>query len=336
MLKRWSLALTIMLCTQLAAAETVLKASIWLPPTHPLVKDVLVPWAKSVQDATAGSVKVVIDEAPTPGPAQYDMLREGKVDIVAVPNSYAAERFSVYQLVEMPLLTPSAEIMSVAYWRTYQKVIQGKVDEYQDVHLLSLFTHGPGEFWNVKWPIVNFEDLDGLKLRVPGGAISRMLRNMGVVSVQAPTSAARNLLETKVVDGVVFPMETALTLKLAPPIRYVSTVPGGFYNVGFYLAINRQAWEKLSPAERGAIERVSGEKFARLAGQAWDQADSAAAKRLREVGIEANEVGSELKNELIRRSLQLRAQLTEQLAGKGIDAKAFLAELEVQLAALRK
>ena len=47
-----------------ADAETTLRVSNWLPPSHPIVKDILAPWGEQVAEATDGRVKVEIMASP--------------------------------------------------------------------------------------------------------------------------------------------------------------------------------------------------------------------------------------------------------------------------------
>ena len=57
-----------------AAQETTLRLSNWLPMSHPIVKDIVVPWAEAVEEATGGRVAVQILDAPLgPPPAHFDL-----------------------------------------------------------------------------------------------------------------------------------------------------------------------------------------------------------------------------------------------------------------------
>ena len=48
-----------------AHAQTTLRVSNWLPPSHPIVRDILTPWGQQVEAATKGRVKVEIMAAPS-------------------------------------------------------------------------------------------------------------------------------------------------------------------------------------------------------------------------------------------------------------------------------
>lgn len=62
----------------------------WLPPTHPLAKLGFEPWAKSVEAASKGSIKVALFPAQQLGkaPDHYDMARDGIADLTWVNPGY--------------------------------------------------------------------------------------------------------------------------------------------------------------------------------------------------------------------------------------------------------
>ncbi|MBR9829499.1 MAG: ABC transporter substrate-binding protein, partial [Oceanospirillales bacterium] len=73
---------TIVLLASTAQAETRLTMSSWLPSGHPLVKDVMKPWAESVEEVTNGRVKVIMLPSALGHPkVHYDIAREGQADI---------------------------------------------------------------------------------------------------------------------------------------------------------------------------------------------------------------------------------------------------------------
>jgi len=65
-----------------AFADTVLTMNSWLPPTHPQVAELFVPWAADIEKATEGRVKINILPAPLgPPPAAFDLAKNGIADI---------------------------------------------------------------------------------------------------------------------------------------------------------------------------------------------------------------------------------------------------------------
>ena len=81
-----------------------LKFAHWLPGSHPLAKLGFEPWAKSVESASNGSIKVVLFPAQQLGKAadHYDMARDGIADMSWVSPGYHAGRFPVFAAAELP------------------------------------------------------------------------------------------------------------------------------------------------------------------------------------------------------------------------------------------
>ena len=78
----------------MARAEIVLTLNNWLPPTHPQVADLFVPWAADIERVTEGRVKVQILPAPLgPPSASFDLAKNGVTDIGFAVMGYTPGRF---------------------------------------------------------------------------------------------------------------------------------------------------------------------------------------------------------------------------------------------------
>ena len=107
--------------SSLASAQTVLRFSNWLPPTHPITTQILQPWAANIEKATEGRVKVQFLPALGRPPAHFDLVRDGVADMALSVHAYTADRFPSAYGVTLPGYADDAESASVAYWRTYEK-----------------------------------------------------------------------------------------------------------------------------------------------------------------------------------------------------------------------
>ncbi|MEC7760624.1 MAG: TRAP transporter substrate-binding protein [Pseudomonadota bacterium] len=263
-----------------AMAETLTVAN-WLPPSHPLVTDVIVPLTEQIAEATGGDVTANILPAPLgPPPAHFDFAVNGVADITFGVQGYSPGRFKTTNLAELPFLGESAEDISVAYWRVWDAMLKD-AGEYDDVKVLAVFTHGPGEIFTKEEDMTTPDALDGVKLRVGGGIVHEIATTLGAVPVEGPSSKAYELLSQGVADGILFPYESVAFFNLIPQLDTGTTVPGGLYNTSFYIVLNKAKWDSLSPETQEAIDGVTGEALARMAGQMWDKVDAA--------GIEAME-----------------------------------------------
>lgn len=226
------------LATGDARAETTLRVSNWLPPSHPIVRDILVPWGEQVEKETDGRVTVEIMAAPIgKPPAQLDLIRNGAADVGYGVHGYTPGRFKLTQLVELPFLSDSAQALSVAYWKVHQAMLAGAA-EHDGVHLLTLFTHGPGMIFTTGKPVTRIGDTQGLKMRIGGGVVAEVAKRLGMVGVQAPSPQVYEILSNGVADGILFPAESVPFFRIDEIVRHGTAVPGGLYNTSFFVIMN--------------------------------------------------------------------------------------------------
>lgn len=257
-----------------SAQETVLRMSSWLPKSHPIVKDMMVPWAEQVKDATNGRVEVQILDAPLgPPPAHFDLAANGVVDLTFGVHGYTPGRFTLTEIAELPFLADSSESLSVAFWRVYESKL-AQADEHRGTKVLGVFTHGPGMLFTKGRAVSPIAELKGAKIRVAGSVTNKLAEGLGMVSIQAPAPQSYEILSGGVADGIFFPAESVPFFKLETLLDTALRAPGGLYNVSFFFVMNKAKFDGLSDEDKAAIDKVSGEAFARLAGKAWDAADA--------------------------------------------------------------
>lgn len=312
------------------AQEVTLRLSNWLPPSHPVVKDIMVPWAEQVKEATEGRVAVQILDAPLgPPPAHFDLVASGAADLGFSAHSYTPGRFALTEIAELPFLTPSSEANSVALWNVWSQMLADK-GEHAGVKVLGLFGHGPGYLFTTERAVSPLEELKGAKIRVAGAVTDQLVRGLDMVSVQAPSSESYELLSNGVADGITFPYESVPFFKLDGLVKHGLRVPGGMYNVSFFFVMNQARFDSLSEADRAAIEKVSGEALAHLAGKAWDTADAAGLAAL--VGKVAFHDATEAEIATFKTDADaIYDRVRQNYAAKGVDFDAALALFQSEL-----
>ncbi len=314
-----------------AHSQTTLTMSSWVSPQHLLTKDVLTVWAQNVEKATNGRVKFqMLAKHPSAAPGTFDAVRDGLVDVSFVTASYTPARHVLPLLPELPGGGATAEINSVAFSRIHWKYFQ-QVGEYKGVKLLGVFTHGPGQMFNIKRPINKVEDLSGLKIRSGGGISEEMARALGASPFVKPAPESYELLSSGVADGTFFPLESIISFKLAPVVKYATLFPGGFYGSAFGFFMNEDRWNKLSKADQDAITSVSGEALARLAGKAWDTTDRAALEVMKQANIEIQDASPELVKGVQERSKAIIDKWKAAATAKGVDGDKVFAEFHEEL-----
>jgi len=314
-----------------AQAQTTLTMSSWVSPQHLLTKDVLAGWAQNVEKATNGRVKFnMLAKHPSAPAGTFDAVRDGLVDVSYVTASYTPARHVLPLLPELPGSGATAEINSVAFSRIHWKYFQ-QVGEYKGVKLLGVFTHGPGQMFNTKRPITKVEDLSGMKIRSGGGISEQMARALGASAFVKPAPESYELLSSGVADGTFFPLESIISFKLDTVVKHATLFPGGFYGSAFGFFMNEAAWNKLSKEDQAAIESVSGEALARLAGKAWDNTDRAALEVMKKANIQITEASPELIKGVQDRAKDIIANWKKAASAKGVDAEKVYAEFHEEL-----
>ena len=104
-----------------AAAQTVLTASSWLPPTHTLSM-AQKEWCDLLEKNTAGKMKCnILPRGVSPAPGTMDAVKNGLADISYTVHGYTPGRFVLTQMAELPFLGDKAEPLSVAFHRVASK-----------------------------------------------------------------------------------------------------------------------------------------------------------------------------------------------------------------------
>jgi TRAP-type transport system periplasmic protein len=327
------LACALMLPAATASSQTVLNVNAWVPPSHLLVADVTMPLCKDIEQATSGRVKCnLLPKAVAAPPQTLDAVKDGLADLSFIVHGYTPGRFALTDVVEFPFMGDTSEAISVAYQRAYEKVL-AKHDEHKGVHVLAVFTHGPGQIYNTKRPVTSLKDLEGLKIRVGGGLVNEVAKALGTVPMLKPAPESYELLSQGVADGLFFPKESPVSFKLVPLIKYVTYVPGGLYNVSFALVMNPAKWSQISEADRAAINKLSGEALARRAGQAWDATDAKGEKAIRDANIPIVIASPQFVAEIKAKTGGLEQAWIDKVKAKGVDGAATLAALRSDIAA---
>ena len=305
-----------------------LYVSQWLPEGHP-ISAVMQDWAKQVEKSTEGRVSLQTLPQPVTNPAgHYNAVRDGLADIAMTVIGYTPGRFPLSEIAEMPLMADSAEANSVAFYRLAEQT-PPIMDEYKDVKVLALFSHGPGVVFNSRKPVETLDDLRTLKFRVGGGVVNDVAKLLDANTALKPATESYELLSTGVMDGVWLPFESLVTYKLDGLIKHATVFPGGLYSSTFIVVMNKDRWNALSKADQAAIQALSGEPYSRALGQAFDKRDAEGRALAERSGIQILAAPEPLVKEAEARIEPLQQRWIELARSRGVS------EPEQKIAAYR-
>jgi len=257
------------------AQDVTLRLHHFLPPQATVPSKALAPWAKKIEADSNGRIKVQLFPSMQLGgtpPQLFDQARDGVVDIVWTLPGYTPARFPKSEVFELPFMAgPSAEKTSRALWEYVQK---NAMDEYKDVHVLALHTHGPGLF-HTKQPITGLESLRGMKIRGGTRVVNSMLTKLGATPVGMPVPAVTEALSKGVLDGTTIPWEVVPALKVQEMVKNHTTFAGdkALYVTTFVVAMNKASYNKLPPDLKKVIDDNSGAELSATIARTMDVAD---------------------------------------------------------------
>ncbi|HPE62122.1 MAG TPA: TRAP transporter substrate-binding protein [Thiolinea sp.] len=323
-----SLALTVASLAAPLQAET-LRMSNWVPTTHYLYTDVFKPWADDVEKATEGRVKVnILPKALGTPPQHWELARKGIADITWGNFTYEPDRFQSIWFAEFPSSGRDARAQSIALWNSYNKYLQAD-KAYAGVKVLGVGMFGGGQMHHGSKSMVKLEDVAGQKFRMGGPIQQVLIENLGGVPVSAPATKAYEMLESKVIDGSLHTFESVESFRLQDVLTYHTLFDQGFYDATFFLIMNAKKWDRLSPEDQAAIEKVSGENFSVRWGEAFNAHNASAEQALRDAGHTFSEPSPALLAKVTEIREQMVADWELAAKDKGIDdPRALLADFE--------
>jgi TRAP-type C4-dicarboxylate transport system substrate-binding protein len=322
-------AIAAVLAAGAAQAERVLTLETYAGPNHAVNAAGLTVWAKQVEEASGGDLKINITYPPVDPRDLMDRVRNGIGDIAWMTHGYTTGRFVLTDMIELPGNGGNAEQASRAYWKVYNEEIGMR--EHRGVTPIAMFTHGPGMIHTAK-PITSGADFQGLKIRTGGGVQAAIAEGLGLVTVSAPVTKAQEMLSQGVADGVMFSIETIKSFNLGDLVTHHYHFPGNLYGSSMAIVINSSVLDSLTESQREALWSVSGEHLSGLIGSAWDGADKVAIEAFGENSVTV------MEGDVLAAVQKATAGLDEAWIARAKEAgledpAAVLAKLRAQIAA---
>ena len=247
----------------------------WVPAQHALAKTGFEPWARSVEAASGGSIKVVLFPAQQLGKANdhYDMARDGIAEITYVNPGYQAGRFPIFSAGELPFLMNKPGPGSAALDAWYRKYA---ATEMKDVKFC--FAHLHIGTLHSKQPITDPAQIKGMKIRSANGTVAQMMTLLGGTNVQVSAPEARDALEKGVADAITFPWNSIISFGIDKAVTHHTDMR--LYAAAFVWAINKPWYEKLSVNQKKVIDSHCTNEWAARVGADWGAAEDGGQEKL--------------------------------------------------------
>ena len=240
-----------------ALAQEELKLHSFVPPTHVIWTDVLVPWSQEVAKLSNNKLTVRLFPSMQLGgkpPELYRQVVQGITDASFTLPGYTSADFPMMALTELPGTATSADDGTRKLWANFDRFL---AREYKDTKVLMLWNSDTASLMSKSKPIRTLEDLKGMKIRTPSAAQSAQLEALGATPIDMPVTQIYNNLDRGVIDASMIPMSAALDFKLIEVARYF-TIDAPLGRSPFLVALNKARYDKLPGDLRKVIDDTTG------------------------------------------------------------------------------
>jgi TRAP-type C4-dicarboxylate transport system substrate-binding protein len=313
------------------AADTItLRFHQFLPQQAAIPSKAIMPWAEKIEKDSGGRIKIQVFSNMALGgkpPELFDQVKDGVVDFAWVVLGYTPGRFPKSEVFELPFFSGNPEPSSRAF---YDYVTHYAADEFKDVKLITVHTHGPGLFHS-RDPITKLEDLKGMKVRGGSRIINIMLEQLGATPVGMPVPAVGEALSKGVISAATVPWEVAPSVKLQQIVKNHTGFSGnrGLYTQTFAVIMNKASYDKLPADLKKVIDANSGAEVAALFGRGMNAGDKEGLELAqKEPGTNIITLDPAETQRWQRAASGVRAVWYKEVEAKGIDGQKLAADAE--------
>jgi C4-dicarboxylate-binding protein DctP len=213
-------------------------------------------------------------------------------------------------LLDLPFLWTTEEAM----WRVLdgplgQELLQSL--EPKGLKGVDFWSSGFKNFTTGRKPIQTPDDFKGLKIRViPSPLLSAQFEAWGAAPTPVDFRELYTALQQGLVDGQENPPGTIVDVKLYEVQRYMTESRHGFLH---YIMMFNKQWFDSQPRVNQEILVQAIKEAGRWERKAMTDRDAEATKRIKEAGVQVNELTPEAREQFRQLSLQVHERFSEQI-----------------------
>jgi len=246
-------------CTQAQAAEFTLRFGTINAEKTASYDDVLVPFARAVEQESGGRIEVALKPSGGYGkPAElFGMVEKGDIEIASTVQGYSPGRFPRSSVMELPMMFDTAVGGSRALMGLYN---EGLISEdYKSVHVLALYMLAPYPIFTTGKKIQTIRDFRGLRIRTPSITVGLALAKLGAIPLGIPNNMIGDTLDNGIVDAIAYAWDSARTTKGAKDKFLIEQVNVGldeaFGAPALMVVMNKAKWDALPADLKAVIEK---------------------------------------------------------------------------------
>lgn len=239
-----------------AALAAEYNANHFFAERHSMVRGPYVEFAEKVADETNGEVTFNVFTAGSllPPAASLQGLRDGVAQVTYHAGTYTPAELPVANLIS-DLAFYNTDPLVMAYASTeFGLTNEAALDEWSRNGMVFGGGYATSEYFMMcNKPVETYEDVQGKRLRMPGGAWSRFAEFVGAVPVSIPSSEMYTGLDTGSLDCAVAAADALDSFSLSDVVTSMNTLAIGSYYAGFEWGYNKAFWQGLSPENRSVL-----------------------------------------------------------------------------------
>jgi len=242
----------------------------YMPATHIVHINMVLPWVKMIEENTKGKVKFNAVPGALLAKAEDFIyaVSAGTVDMVHGYSGYTPGRFPVSDVSSLPFLgansTMAASKAFMELWRTVPEI----ANEWKDIKILWFETHPPMQLHTSKKPVRALSDLKGLKIKIAGKP-APYLKSLEATPIIMASGEVYEALSKGVIDGTIYPWTEMRGGWRLEELSFYHTELN-FYTMPFFVAMNWKKWNSLPTDVQAVFEKFSGNFGVELFAKAWD------------------------------------------------------------------
>ena len=285
-------------------------------------------WAKDVGAKSNGRIKITVYPGGSlgPGTQAYSMVTTGVCDIAWGVIALQPGLFPGSEMMHLPMLgLTSSKMAGNVLWDLYKNTDFLK-KEYQNVQVLYFFTEGGTPIATRNKQINAMSDLQGLKIRTPGGPVMELMKKAGATPIGMPPQELYEALGKGVVDGYLIGWQGLDDFKLPENTKYF--VDANLYPSTFWVLMNKNKYNALPDDLKKLMDDMSGAAAMGKVSAMTDQVEIEIKNRLDKQGIVRTPLSPTEKVKWEELSKEVQDKWVVDATAKGYPAKEALAKLK--------
>jgi TRAP-type transport system periplasmic protein len=221
------------------------------------------PWAKAVEADSGGTLEVKTFPGIADAAHMYDSVINNVADLAGGTYGPISSDFPRTLVSTLPFENRDTYEGSLALWRLIEK---GPIaPEYTRVTPIVVFVY-PTTRLHTKKPIKTVDDIKGMKFTASTRVVNQTMLQLGAVPISMPPNDIYQAMSRGTVEGAATAWTAVFPFKLDEVSTFHYETALGT-EPGFYF-MNKATYAKLTDRQRAAIDKSSGEVFAKRMGEA--------------------------------------------------------------------